>query len=329
MADATRNQITIQEVERSLSRRIMESHAEMQARMDQLTSYFDELKTLFTTHSSHVNPGGSSANNSGGPQQENQVETQGSQGGNPRHNNPLPGPYSTRISKIDFPRFDGTRVKEWLYKCEQFFSLDNTPPESKVRLASIHLDGTALQWHLNYMRSHFDIYPTWPQYITDVSVCFGEVYEDPLSTLIQVKQSGNVQDYVEVFELALTQIMLPTEHSLSIFLASLEHNTQMHVRMFNPTSIAQAANLAKLHEASHSNASRFYNRSGTASFKSAATASKAPVVSQQNSQVQANKPIFSKPPRTYNAAEMADRRAKGLCMFCDEPFTPGHQLKHR
>jgi hypothetical protein len=35
---------------------------------------------------------------------------------------------------------------------------------------------------------------------------------------------------------------------MSIFLAGLNHNTQMHVRMFNPTSIAHAANLAKLHE---------------------------------------------------------------------------------
>lgn len=26
---------------------------------------------------------------------------------------------------------------------------------------------------------------------------------------------------------------------------------------------------------------------------------------------------------------MSERRAKGLCMFCDEPFTPGHHLKHR
>lgn len=26
---------------------------------------------------------------------------------------------------------------------------------------------------------------------------------------------------------------------------------------------------------------------------------------------------------------MQDRRSKGLCMFCDEPFTPSHQLKHK
>lgn len=42
-----------------------------------------------------------------------------------------------------------------------------------------------------------------------------------------------------------------------------------------------------------------------------------------------SKPLFSKATRTFSAADLADRRAKGLCMFCDEVFTPGHQLKHR
>lgn len=158
--------------------------------------------------------------------------------------------YSTRVSKVEFPRFDGSKIKEWLYKCEQFFALDNTAPELKVRITSIHLEGSALQWHLNYMRSNFNIYPSWPQYISDITLHFGNVYEDPLSTLIQVKQTGKVQEYVDEFELALTQVILPPEHALSIFLAGLEHNTQMHVRMFSPTTIAHAANLARLHESS-------------------------------------------------------------------------------
>lgn len=61
---------------------------------------------------------------------------------------------------MEFPRFDGKNVRDWLYKCDQFFLLDETPAASMVRLASIHLDGLALQWHLNYMRSKFDIYPS-------------------------------------------------------------------------------------------------------------------------------------------------------------------------
>ena len=53
-----------------------------------------------------------------------------------------------------------------------------------MRLVSIHLDGLALHWHLNYMRQKFDIYPPWKQYVTDVTTCFGDVYEDPLSSLL-------------------------------------------------------------------------------------------------------------------------------------------------
>lgn len=57
----------------------------------------------------------------------------------------LPNGMSSRLTKVGFPIFDGSQLRDWLYRCEQFFSLDNTPPELKVRLASIHLEGKALQ----------------------------------------------------------------------------------------------------------------------------------------------------------------------------------------
>lgn len=76
--------------------------------------------------------------------------------------------YSTRLSKVDFPKFDGKKVNDWLYNCDQFFLLVETQPESRVRLASIHLEGLALQWHLNYMRGRFDAYPLWDQNTADV-----------------------------------------------------------------------------------------------------------------------------------------------------------------
>lgn len=53
---------------------------------------------------------------------------------------------------------------------------------------------------------------------------------------------------IDDFELALTQVTLPLRYSLRICMAGLEHNIQWI--MFSPTSIAHAANLAKLHEAS-------------------------------------------------------------------------------
>ncbi|CAM8917210.1 unnamed protein product [Rhodiola kirilowii] len=38
----------------------------------------------------------------------------------------LPGGLATRLSKIEFPKFDGSMLTEWIYRCEQFFLLDST-----------------------------------------------------------------------------------------------------------------------------------------------------------------------------------------------------------
>ncbi|GJZ89220.1 hypothetical protein Tco_0661002, partial [Tanacetum coccineum] len=37
----------------------------------------------------------------------------------------------TRVTKIEFPKFGGDDVKGWMYKCEQFFKVDNVPDEQK------------------------------------------------------------------------------------------------------------------------------------------------------------------------------------------------------
>lgn len=76
---------------------------------------------------------------------------------------------------------------------------------------------------------------------------FGDLYEDSLSELIHVKHSGSIQSYIDDFELAHTEInILLPEHALSIFLSNLDPQTQAH---FNPTTLAQACQLAKLHDA--------------------------------------------------------------------------------
>lgn len=125
---------------------------------------------------------------------------------------------------------------------------------SNVNLTSYYstriskVEGLGLQWHLNYIRPipKFDIYPSWTQYVADVITRFG----DPLSTLVQVKQTSKVHDYVDASELAQTQVSLLPQHALTIFLSGLENSIQMQVRMFNPTtiSIIHTANLARLHE---------------------------------------------------------------------------------
>ena len=59
-------------------------------------------------------------------------------------------PTFSRLSKIDFPHFDGEDVQGWVYSCEQFFEVDNTLKNIKVKIASIHLEGKALLWHQSF-----------------------------------------------------------------------------------------------------------------------------------------------------------------------------------
>lgn len=248
-----------------------------------------------------------------------------------------PNELITRLSKVGFPSFDGTELNEWIYKCEQFFFLDHTPPDKRVRYASMHMKGKALQWHHNYIHDRFDRYPSWPQYVVDISARFGELINDPLSELVNLKQAGDPVDvYLDRFECALTRMSLPVPHALSIFLANMDAYLALHARQFNVTTIPAAARIAKLHESSlqltpykHQRApfNPPHKQSNQIQYRNQNTS---PILTKPP-----NKPTFipktttEKTPRKFTYDEMQERKNKGLCMFCDEPFTPGHQLKHK
>lgn len=36
-----------------------------------------------------------------------------------------PHNFTSRMTKVEFPKFDGTDLRSWLYKCNQFFQLDD------------------------------------------------------------------------------------------------------------------------------------------------------------------------------------------------------------
>lgn len=60
---------------------------------------------------------------------------------------------NNRFSRIDFPKFDGSEVDSWIQRCEHFFVIDETPERLKVRYASVSVEGRAVQWHNNYIKS--------------------------------------------------------------------------------------------------------------------------------------------------------------------------------
>ena len=79
----------------------------------------------------------------------------------------------SRLSKVDFPRFDGVDVQGWVYRCEQFFEVEGTPDSLKVKVASIQLTGKALIWHQSFMKGRNGIWPGWDEYKRAMTARFG------------------------------------------------------------------------------------------------------------------------------------------------------------
>lgn len=55
-------------------------------------------------------------------------------------------PLHTRSIHVDFPRFEGTEVLNWIYKAETYINYYWILDEERVELASIHLDGPVIPW---------------------------------------------------------------------------------------------------------------------------------------------------------------------------------------
>lgn len=96
----------------------------------------------------------------------------------------------SRLSKIDFPKFDGSDVQRWIYKCEQFFEVDNTCDNVKVKIVAIHLRGKALLWHQSFIKSRGNEgWPGWHEYRTAILTRLGSgPFDDPLAELMKLRQ---------------------------------------------------------------------------------------------------------------------------------------------
>lgn len=159
----------------------------------------------------------------------------------------------TRMTKIEFPKFDGNKFKEWLGKAEQFFVIDMTQEERKVGIASMHFVEEAATWHLALVQEDVDavVLSSWQEYKSRLRERFEEILDDPMAELKELKETCGIADYNAKFELIRSRLKLAEEYLLSAYLAGLRLDTQMHVRMFTPQSTRQCFVLGRLYEKAH------------------------------------------------------------------------------
>ncbi|PIN09089.1 hypothetical protein CDL12_18329 [Handroanthus impetiginosus] len=218
----------------------------------------------------------------------------------------------TQFSRIEFPRFFGEDLKGWTFRCEQFFDMAKTPLHLRVKLASIHLEGEALQWHQVFLKSRLTMtLPTWEEYIQAMIERFGsKMGKDPVIELMHLRQNG----------------------------WGLRDDIAIGVEAFYPKSLRDAARIATLLERNYNtrdnmkagtSRSNFFGTRNSMSIRNAPTTiAQTPILALPPTR---NQPLTDKggpvKARRLTPQEMGERRAKGLCFNCDEKFTPGHQCK--
>lgn len=186
---------------------------------------------------------------------------------------------------------------------------------------SIYFKGDVLQWHLGYMRSRGQLpLPSWEEYIWALCDSFGAEYSDSMTE--------RNKDYQKVFVGEMTRLDISMEHVISIFLHNLKQELSHAVRVGNPCTLPQAYYLARLHEASFAAQRKAIKTSSAGSSwnKGEGTGNL-----QRSNNIVPRRPITTKfdntKRRRLTPTEMEEKRAQGLCFFCDEKYVVGHKCQ--
>ncbi|GJY14993.1 retrotransposable element Tf2 [Tanacetum coccineum] len=121
-----------------------------------------------------------------------------------------------RSAKVEFPKFQRDDVRGWVFKCDQFFIIDNTPNDEKVKIVSVHLSDKALLWHRQYLtviRENVG----WEVYKNAIIQRFGSIFEDPMYALKNVKYEKNAREYQDLFNTLLCRVTISQEHVINAY----------------------------------------------------------------------------------------------------------------
>ncbi|GKD11314.1 hypothetical protein Tco_1190999 [Tanacetum coccineum] len=131
-------------------------------------------------------------------------------------------PY-TRMAKLEFTKFSGEDVKGWIFRCEQFFILDQVTEAEKG-------------------------YANWETYKQVVLARFGTVTDDPMFELKNLKYETTAREYEDAFDDLLIRIKIREDHAISLFMGGLPVEIAMGVRILKPRKLDDAYCLTNLQE---------------------------------------------------------------------------------
>jgi hypothetical protein len=107
------------------------------------------------------------------------------------------------------------------------------------------LDGVALYWHQNFLRSLEGRETSWEDYVEAICYRFGG-RQDPLEELMELRQHRDLEEYIQDFDILWNKAEINEKQALVIFLRGMELEIKNTVKMFEPKTFKHAYNLARL-----------------------------------------------------------------------------------
>jgi len=228
--------------------------------------------------------------------------------------------FQVRNIKIDFPKFDGTNILQWIFKAEQFFEYYNTPELHRFTIVAIYLEKDVVSWF--QMMQKNNPFQSWDGFTKALTLEFGpSPYECPRSAFFKLSQLGSVNDYyVEFTALANRITGVTADAILDCFLSGLKLEIRRDVLAQSPNSILKVVSLAKLFEDKYNpNSKPHFSSSYPKTYSTKTTThphlnpNTLPPLLPPPNMKPFSQPFKPSTVKHITPAEMQIRREKGLC----------------
>jgi len=155
---------------------------------------------------------------------------------------------SSRWRKLDIPVFIGEDAYGWTNRLERYFRLKEVTEDERMQAVLIALEGKALNWFQWWETCNPK--PTWDAFKIAVVRRFQPtMLDNPFEVLLGLKQTGQVEEYIENFEQYAGFLKnVEQDYLVGIFLNGLTEGIKAEVKLHEPKSLAELMMKAKMVE---------------------------------------------------------------------------------
>nr|GEV23328.1 hypothetical protein [Tanacetum cinerariifolium] len=90
---------------------------------------------------------------------------------------------------------------------------------------------------------------SWNSFKEAIMLRFGSAYDDLIGYNKNLRHTGTIEEYHNAFDRLLSRIDLPEDQQVSCYIARLQSEVELVVRMFRPKTLAKVYHLSKVQEA--------------------------------------------------------------------------------